>query len=257
MKNNIKFSIITPSFNQGDFIEQTIQSLLAQEYKNYEHIIIDGGSTDRTIDVLKKYSEKVKWISEKDKGQSDAINKGFRMASGDVLAWLNSDDYYYPNTLQVVANFFADHPVSGWVTGDYCVVDSKGKQIRSFIPWYKALLRKHPSKAMLSLANFIVQPSTFWRKEVEIGVGTINNNLHYTMDYEYWFRIFEHYSLSVIEEKLSAFRVHDSSKCGIMYEKVFQEEMKVLKLYSSNKLLNTLHRVHNQCIIKAYQFLSV
>lgn len=142
MKNPL-ISIITPSFNQGQFIEETLKSVASQTYKNYEHIIIDGGSTDGTIEILKKYQkkypDKIKWISEKDKGQSDAINKGLKMAKGEILCYLNSDDVFYYYTLETVVNFFKKHKEVYWVTGDYEIINEESKKIRSLIPIYKKI----------------------------------------------------------------------------------------------------------------------
>jgi len=124
-KQKLKFSVITPSFNQGEYIEQTIQSVLDQDYANFEHFVIDGGSTDQTISILNKYPH-IQWISEKDKGQSDALNKGFKMAKGDIIAWINSDDWYETGAFKAVAKFFIQNPDKDIVMGDCNLIDDKG-----------------------------------------------------------------------------------------------------------------------------------
>jgi glycosyltransferase involved in cell wall biosynthesis len=125
---SIKISIITPSFNQGKFIEETIQSVFSQEYTNLEYIIIDGNSTDNSIDIIQKYSEQLSyWISEKDHGQAAAINKGFNIASGDIIGWLNSDDILLPGALDKISNAFISHPDIDVVYGDYFFIDENSK----------------------------------------------------------------------------------------------------------------------------------
>ena len=122
LPSTLKFSVITPSFNNAQYIEQTIKSVLEQNYPNFEHIVIDGGSTDGTVEILKKHSH-LKWVSEKDEGQADALNKGFRMATGDIIAWINSDDWYEPNIFGNIAEWFERNPDKNIVMGDCNLID--------------------------------------------------------------------------------------------------------------------------------------
>lgn len=254
-------SIITPSFNQGQFIEETLKSVASQTYKNYEHIIIDGGSTDETIKILKKYKakypDKIKWISEKDNGQSDAINKGFKMAKGEILTWLNSDDYYFPYTLEKVVNFFKDNKSCFWLSGDYIVVNEEGKEIHSLVRLYKKFLRTLLFKSTIYVANFINQPSTFFKKEVFEKVGRLNIKLHYEMDYEYWLRMIKAgYKNYYLNSPLSYFRVHRGSKGGSDFEKQFKEELEVQKNFCDNKIINLFHALHNTTVIFLYKIIK-
>ena len=255
----LNFSIIIPSFNQGNFIRQTIGSVLSQKYANYELIIVDGGSTDNTLNILKQYSnnKKVRWISEKDEGQTDAINKGFKMASGDILTWINSDDYYLNNkVLGHINNLFSKHDQCKWLTGDYIIVDKNGKPIQTLIKWYKKLLRLHPTYNMLAFSNFIIQPSTFVRKEVLETVGMPNKSLRYTMDYDWWLRIIKKYPLCVTKTPISAFRIHGTSKGGSEYRKQFAEELAVLQKYHHSNLIYKLHQLHNWLIVTIYKLIK-
>jgi glycosyltransferase involved in cell wall biosynthesis len=168
-----KISIITPSFNQGAFIEETIQSVLSQEYPNLEYMIVDGGSTDDTLDILHKYQDQLTWISEPDRGQVDAINKGLKLASGEVLAYLNSDDLYLPGALRKVGAYFAEHPQAEWLTG-YCRnVDGEGQPIRGLIRAYKNFWLSRPSYRVLLVLNYIAQARRIFvpRKRTETNKG--------------------------------------------------------------------------------------
>ncbi|MFA5136535.1 MAG: glycosyltransferase family 2 protein [Patescibacteria group bacterium] len=252
----LKISIITPSFNQGQFIEQTIQSVLSQNYPKLDYIVIDGGSTDGTIKILKKYGRYLRWISEKDKGQSHAINKGLKMASGDIIAWLNSDDYYLPGALNRVALHFERNKASHWVTGDYKIIDEFGHDIHGYVIWYKNLLRSLSSYAMLSFANYIIQPSTFWRRELMQKVGYLNNSYRYCMDYDLWLRFMKIEPPQILSSPLSAFRIHGASKGGSQYKKQFEEEIKVAQSHKVNKWMLQLHALHNTMINVSYSFVK-
>lgn len=255
-KMKTKITIITPSFNQGMFIEQTIQSVLDQNYQNLEYIVVDGGSTDNTLQILKKYEGKLNWFSEKDNGQSDAINKGLKMATGDIVAWLNSDDFYLPNAIQKVISYFENHKNAMWVTGDYKIVDEKGKRIQSFVQQYKNILRSLPFRSVLYMANYINQPSTFWRKSLLSEVGYINESYHLCMDYDLWLRIYKQYPLHTISSPLSAFRIHSTSKGKIQFGKQFQEELEVAKRNGSSHFINLLHRLHSSLVVSLYSLLK-
>ena len=206
----LKISIITPSFNQGLYLEQTILSVLNQNYPNLEYIIIDGGSSDNSIEIIKKYEQHLTyWISEKDKGQSDAINKGLKKITGDIFNWLNSDDYYEPNTLQKVAHAFSSpeiNIVSGTgrlfqgdtTTGYTRGVDVYGHNLAKTI----GLLRMD-------------QPETFYRTSVLKKIGQLNTEFHYLMDRDWWLKYLLTYGLTGIcklEDMMVNYRLHDKSK---------------------------------------------
>lgn len=253
----MKISIITPSFNQAEFIERTILSVLSQNYPDLEYVVMDGGSTDGTLDILKKYDNKIIWKSEKDKGQSDAINKGLKMATGEIVAYLNSDDTYEIGTLQKVADFFASNPDKKWVYGKCIIINEKDREIRRPITWYKNLLLKKYSYAKLLSENFISQPATFWRREVLSEIGYLNENEHFCMDYEFWLRIGQKYPAGVIPEYLANFRYYASSKSGSVNKKQFQDELRLAKKFGSDHPLAIFwHKVNYYKIVAIYQILN-
>ena len=198
-------SIITPSLNQGNFIEETIRSVLSQNYPLLEYVVVDGGSEDQTIDILKKYDPSIKWISEIDKGQADAINKGVQMTKGSIVAWLNADDIFLPGSLSRVADCFLRNPEVALVYGASHFIDEKGK-----------VLGKYPTEPLnlkrLAMFNFICQPSAFFRRQVFNDVGGVSTSLQYTMDYDLWIRIVHKSPVKYLPEFLSGYRLHPSSK---------------------------------------------
>jgi glycosyltransferase involved in cell wall biosynthesis len=255
-KKKLKFSIIVPSLNQGKFIRETIESVLNQDYEETELIVVDGGSKDETLDILRSYGSRLGWTSEKDRGQSHAINKGLQRATGDIVAFINSDDYYLPGAFSAVSDFFSRNHRHQWVTGDYVIIDENGKRIFPFVVLYKRLLRLFPYFWMLSFTDFIVQPSTFWRRDVVSEVGLFDEELHYVMDYDYWLRLMRKYPLGVMRTPLSAFRVHRGSKGGAQYKKQFESELEIVKKYVDNNVILKLHEVHNRIIVKVYDFIK-
>ena len=161
-----KISIITPSFNQAAFLKETINSILSQEVSlEKEHIIVDGGSTDGSLEYLKSLDDRIRWISEPDRGQADAVNKGVRMATGEIIGWLNSDDLYLQGALQAVADHFRDHPECRWAYGRCRIIDSSGKERWKWITRYKNARLKKFTMDKLLRENFISQPAVFFRKE--------------------------------------------------------------------------------------------
>jgi glycosyltransferase involved in cell wall biosynthesis len=246
------FSIIIPSFNQGHFIAQTIDSILNQSYKNVEILVIDGGSTDNTLDVLKSYNSRIFWLSEKDGGQTHAINKGLELAKGEIIAYLNSDDYYLESTLEKVANGFNSNKEALWLTGDKIIVDEQNKIIQRPISSYKRFFRKRLSFNLLSILNPISQPSTFFTRKLINKIGIFNEELDYTMDYDFWMRAIKIEKPIVLKDKLSAFRIHNKSKGGVQFHKQFNEELAVAKKYQSNSLLIFIHYLHIKLIGRVY-----
>ncbi len=252
-----KISVITPSFNQGHLIEQTIVSVLEQEYDDLEYIVVDGGSTDGTLDVLKRYEHRLRWLSERDRGQSDAINKGMQMATGDVIAFLNSDDLYEPGALFRIGSFFHDHPEVQWATGRCRIIDGDGREIRRAVTAFKNFLLGHFSYRLLLVTNPISQPATFWRRSILEAFGGFDLDDHLVMDYEYWLRIGARYRPAIISEYLASFRIHETSKMSGYYARRQWLELLVARRYSRSMLLNALHYVNYAGIVGTYRFLDL
>lgn len=205
-----RITIVTPSFNQGGFLEQTIDSVLSQNYPNLEYIIIDGGSTDNSVEIIKKNQKHLAyWVSEKDRGQSHAINKGFQHATGDVINWLNSDDYYQPGALDIVNEYFQDPSVNVLTARSNIVKNTEVVRQTEGTDVYKNNLPKTAGWARID------QPETFFRLSTHGEVGPLNENLHYVMDREWWIRYLLKFGLEGIaktNEVIVNFRWHDKSK---------------------------------------------
>jgi glycosyltransferase involved in cell wall biosynthesis len=245
MTDSTKISIITPSYNQADYIEKSILSVINQPVNfKFEFFIIDGGSTDGTINILKKYQDRLEWISEQDKGQSDALNKGLDRVSGDIIGWLNSDDLYIPGALQKVADYFERHSECKWLYGKCRIINENDQEIRRWITWYKNLLSRKFSYKRLLVENYISQPAVFIKRELFESVGRTNDALHYVMDYDLWLRLGALYSPGYLDEYLACFRVHGQSKSRKDFQKQFREEFQTHKKYHQGRLLLLLHRMN-------------
>lgn len=222
MGSTLKFSIITPSFNQGRFIEKTIQSVINQDYAGIEYVVIDGGSTDNTVDVIKKYQGHMKyWVSESDAGQSDAIKKGFEKVSGDIVGWINSDDCYYSkDVFKKVADVFESNPDVNICYGDNIYIDENDSvlYLRKAFPFY--------SEKLLSIWNYINQPTVFFRKKI-LDEFQLDLSLHYIMDYEYWLQISNRYRFKYVNSIISASRWHTSCKT-ISNSQAFYDELETV-----------------------------
>jgi len=238
-----KISIITPSYNQGKFIEKTIQSVIEQDYPHYEHIIIDGGSTDGTLEILKRYQDVLIFVSEKDEGQVSAINKGLKIANGEIISFLNSDDYYLPHTFTRMREFFSK-PECAWLIGDSVIVDENDREIQKFIRYYKKTIRMLNSYKVLLLTNFICQPSTFWRKDFLETVGYFDEKLSLAFDYKQWLLMYQKKKPIVTNYALSAFRIHKASKGSLYFREQMNEELTVLQSLNIAKTSFLLHKLN-------------
>ena len=218
--------------------------------------MIDGASTDNTLTVLQPYTDRLRLISEPDKGQTDALNKGLRLVTGEIVCWLNSDDYFLPGTLRAVGEFFADNPTQCWLTGDCVIVDEIGRTIQQPIRHYKRLLRLLHPTAYLGMTNAICQPATFWRRSVHAELGYLDELLRYTMDYDWWLRINSLQRPAVLRQTLTAFRIHGASKGGSEFEKQFAEDYQTLCRHESNNLIRRLHKAHNNLITGVYRLIK-
>jgi glycosyltransferase involved in cell wall biosynthesis len=203
-------SVVTPSLNQGRFLEETIRSVLDQDYPHLEYSIIDGGSTDGSVDLIRKYEKQLAyWTSEPDRGQADAINKGWRRATGEILAYINSDDTYCPNALRLVAEAFACDPAIGLVYGRCHVIDKHSAVLR------ERRVREANFSELLRWSPSIPQPTMFVRREVIESVGLLNTDFHYTMDYELTLRVGMKYKMKFIPHVLANMRDHPAAKTAL------------------------------------------
>jgi glycosyltransferase involved in cell wall biosynthesis len=237
-------SIVTPSLNQGRFIRDTIESVLNQDYPRLEYIVVDGGSTDGTLDILRHYNDRLYWISEPDRSQAHALNKGWRMARGEILGWLNSDDTYRPGAVEVVVKAFLSHPEAGGIYGDCDYISATG-----------ALLEKYET-GPFDFATFfrtsrspIPQPSMFIRRAVYEDVGPVNESLQLVIDWEYWLRVGMKYPILYLPQTLATYRVHGSSKSATESLRFGEETTRVYQeLFASPNPPGSLRRYQKEAM---------
>lgn len=201
----MKFSVITPSYNQAQFIEATIQSALQQDYANFEHIVMDGGSRDGTLEVLRKYPHLI-WRSEKDSGQTHALNKAHALASGNIICWINADDLLCSGAFRNVAAFFVAHPDKHIVVGNLLTIDAKDNVLQ------RAKAQKLTYEGLLNGGQSVQQPSTFFRKEVFDIIGLFDESYNYCMDHELFLRAAQKFEFHTIDCDLAMFRRYPGTK---------------------------------------------
>lgn len=236
------FTIVTPSYNQGKFIQRTIESVLHQKFYSLEYLIFDGGSGDQTVEVLRSFGNAIQWISEPDRGQAHAVNKGLKAARGEVIGWLNSDDIYYPGALQTVHDFFIANPTVDILYGMGDHIDEYDNVME---PYYNEEWNYERLKEIC----FICQPAVFFRKSIVDKFGVLDENLRFCMDYEYWLRIGKEKPVYYLKQKLAGSRLYADTKTlgsavGV-HEEILRMFKKKIGQVSDKWILAHAHAVAN------------
>ena len=219
-----KISVVTPSFNQAAYLERTLRSVLDQGYPNLEYIVIDGGSTDGSVEIIRKYEDRLAyWVSESDRGQADAINTGLRRASGDWVAWQNSDDIYYPGVFADIAQTAAAHPDVDLIIGNMMIIDAHDQPLRDIhyvTPSYGALRAE---------GMVMVNQAAFWRRRVHAEIGWLEESLQCSFDYEWFLRLTERYQGVHVNRIWGGFRLHGETKTSNWTQRFSEENSKILQ----------------------------
>ena len=236
-----RITVVTPSFNQAAYLERTICSVLDQGYPNLEYIIVDGGSTDGSVDIIRRYADRLTWwVSEPDQGQTDAINKGLRRATGEWVAWQNSDDIYYPGVFHELAAATVKHPQAGLIIGDMMLIDEHDRPLRDICyvkPSYKALLAE---------GMVLTNQSAFWRRRVHEEIGLMAEDLHCSFDYEWFLRLTQHAEGAHVARIWGALRLHGVTKTSLLAQRFQEEKQRILagrEMPSWQKKLYKLRRL--------------
>ena len=227
-------SIVTPSYNQASYLEQTIQSVLDQDYADIEYLVIDGGSTDGSVDIIKKYASRLAyWVSEKDSGQADAINKGMARAKGDIVAWLNSDDYYQPGTVSAAVRTFEQNPVVDLVYADMLAVDERGQT-------FNTLRYRQLTLEDLLCFQIIGQPAVFMRRAAFENAGGLDLSYHFLLDHHLWIRIAAQGRILHVPQTWAAARYHAQAKNRAKASEFGREAFRILDWAKTDERLSPL-----------------
>jgi glycosyltransferase involved in cell wall biosynthesis len=242
-------SIVTPSYNQAPYIEQTIQSALRQDYPRIEYLVIDGASTDGSVEIIKKYASHLAyWVSEKDSGQAEAINKGLTHVKGEILAWLNSDDYYLPNTISAVVKCFEENPDAAMVYGDLLAVNENGETIN--VIKYKQL-----SLEDLLCFQIIGQSSVFFRRSALEKTGLLDTSFHFMLDHHLWIRLAQQGKILHVPQIWSAARYHAEAKNRARAAEFGREAFRVLDWVNTQPgLAEAVSGVERRALASAHRY---
>lgn len=255
----MKISLITPSFNHDEFIQRTIDSVLGQTGDfELEYIVLDGCSTDNSQNILRSYGDRLQFSSEPDGGQIDAINKGLKLITGEIVAWLNSDDVLLPHSIQRVADCFRNHPACEWVHGGCQIIDRDDREIRSWVSRYKRHYAIRYSRDSLLSRNFISQMTVFWRRHAMDAIGYLDPELPLAFDYDYWLRLSKLGEPIYIDEPQAAFRWYQTSKSGANFKQQCLEDEAISKRHGNRSFGRILSkRMQNAARIAMYNAMSL
>ncbi|HEY5922153.1 MAG TPA: glycosyltransferase family 2 protein [Kofleriaceae bacterium] len=255
----LRISIVTPSYNQAQFIRRTIDSVLEQAGKfELDYRVIDGGSTDGTVEILKSYGDRVRWVSEKDKGQVDAINKGLHAATGDIVGWVNSDDVLLPGALAKVERAFEAHPEVEWVHGRCRIIDEHDGEIRRWVNFYKHYRSTNHSFTNLLTENYISQMTAFWRRSVHDEIGYLDPVVDLAFDYDLFLRLAKRGDPIYIPDEIACFRMYETSKSGAGFEKQVDQAIKIAARYGKPGLwLQARTQAKKLAIVNTYRAMAI
>jgi len=250
-----KITVVTPVLNRARSIERTLASVRDQGYPNVEHVVVDGGSTDGTKEILER-SEGIRWVSESDDGLADAMNKGIAMATGDWNGWLNSDDYYLPGALDVVAEAIAGRPEARWLVGTCRIIDARDREIRGAITAYKNWLLRHYSFRLYLTQNFVSCPSAFVRKDAYEAVGPLDPRYRISMDYDVFLRIARRWDPIVLDEDLAVFRMEQGTLSIEGFEQQFAEHAEQARRHGDGHPVSvTANQLISRGIVLTYRLM--
>jgi glycosyltransferase involved in cell wall biosynthesis len=264
MNKQPKISIVTISFNQAAFLEETICSVLGQNYTNLEYIIIDGGSTDGSVDIIRKYEKQLSyWVSEKDNGMYEALQKGFDKSTGEIMGWINSDDFLHPGSLSLLAKLFSENPECNWLEGKNVVVDEQGNLVKECFPFNTTKFAFYKwnflteKKDNIRAFGTLQQESTYWRRKLWEKAGAkLDVSLKTAGDFELWMRFFRYDKLFVTDEKIGAFRNRKEQKSIAQKNVYLEEAVAVIDRELSNlnaedkKIIRKLNRLEKYPVLK-------
>lgn len=244
-----KFSIVIPSYNKARYISKTLASIFRQNYENLEVVIQDGGSTDATVNIIKEFANKypniIKWESKVDKGQLEAVNKGLSKSTGEILTFINADDCYEDNVLNLVSNKALDNPNALWFAGQGVVVNEKNQQIAVLSTWYKNLLLNLNSNFLLLTVNYLMQPSVFFTRSAYNKYGPFTGTNDFIMEYDFWLKIAKHQMPTIIPTVLTRFFMGTGTKTKEMFTDILEEDRKIALAHTKNPVTILLHDMNN------------
>jgi glycosyltransferase involved in cell wall biosynthesis len=246
-------TVVTPCLNAAGTIEEALESVRSQGYPGVEHLVIDGGSTDGTVEILER-AEGVRFVSEPDEGRVEAVNKGVELAEGEVIGWLNADDRYEPGALEAAGRAFADHPHASWVTG-YCrIIDGDGREIRKGVTAYKNLFLRRFSYGLYLTQNFVSDPATFVRRAALEEAGPLDPAYPTAHDYDLWLRVARRGDPVVLRRYLSSFRMTEGTLSMEGFERQFAEHAEVARRHGEgHRLAVAVNAIASRAIVLVYR----